>query len=134
MLYRINLETTAKVEFQDITQNIKEILSHNRVEHGTCHVFVPHTTAGITINEHADPSVVKDITDHLDIMIPQHRKYSHSEGNSPAHIKATIMGNSQVLLVENGKLVLGTWQGVFFCEFDGPRNRSVIIKTIPDIM
>ncbi|MFC1954821.1 secondary thiamine-phosphate synthase enzyme YjbQ [Chloroflexota bacterium] len=132
MMYRINLHTTAKVEFQDITTKISEILTNSGVENGICHIFVPHTTAGITINEHADPSVVEDITNHLDIMVPQHTKYGHLEGNSPAHIKATIMGNSQVLLVENGKLVLGTWQGIFFCEFDGPRNRSIIIKTISD--
>jgi len=131
-MYRINLQTTAKVELQDITRKVEEILTGSGVENGVCYVFVPHTTAGITINEHADPSVVEDITDRLDTIVPQHTNYRHSEGNSPAHIKATIMGNSQVLLIENGKLVLGTWQGIFFCEFDGPRNRSVIIKTILD--
>ncbi|MFC1991413.1 secondary thiamine-phosphate synthase enzyme YjbQ [Chloroflexota bacterium] len=134
MIYRINLQTTAKVEFQDITQKIGEILNHSSVENGICYIFVPHTTAGITINEHADPNVVEDIADHLDIMAPLHMKYGHSEGNAPAHIKATIIGNSQVLLVENGKLVLGTWQGIFFCEFDGPRNRFVVIKAIPDMI
>ncbi len=134
MIYRINVQTTAKVEFQDITQQIEDILIRSNVKNGVCHIFVPHTTAGIIINENADPDVIKDIANHLDIIVPLHAKYGHSEGNAPAHIKATITGNSQAVLVENGKLVLGTWQGIFFCEFDGPRNRSVVIKAIADMM
>jgi secondary thiamine-phosphate synthase enzyme len=93
---------------------------------------VPHTTAGITINEHADPSVVQDIAAQLEKMVPQHNRYRHLEGNSPAHIKASLVGSSQTLFVEDGRPVLGTWQGVFFCEFDGPRNRSLLIKIVPD--
>jgi secondary thiamine-phosphate synthase enzyme len=102
------------------------------VQSGLCYVFVPHTTAGITVNEHADPSVVEDIAAQLEAMVPQHRSYRHGEGNAPAHIKATLVGNSETLLVENGKLVLGTWQGVFLCEFDGPRNRTILVKLVSD--
>ncbi len=102
------------------------------VQSGLCYVFVPHTTAGITVNEHADPSVVEDIATQLEAMVPQHHGYLHIEGNSPAHIKATLVGNSETLLVENGKLVLGTWQGVFLCEFDGPRSRTILVKLVSD--
>ncbi|MFC2068696.1 secondary thiamine-phosphate synthase enzyme YjbQ [Chloroflexota bacterium] len=132
MMHRISIKTKAKVEFQDITIEIQDIITHNGVENGICYIFVPHTTAGITINEHADPSVVEDIVAQLNNMIPPNMKYRHLEGNSPAHIKASLMGSSQAILVEDGKLVLGTWQGIFFCEFDGPRNRTVIVKILPD--
>jgi len=129
---RISIKTRAKVEFQDITHEIQEVLTNSGIENGTCLIFVPHTTAGITINEHADPSVVADIAAQLDNMVPQHAKYRHLEGNAPAHIKASLMGSSQTVLIEHGSLVLGTWQGVFFCEFDGPRSRGVIVKIMPD--
>jgi len=102
------------------------------VQSGLCYVFVPHTTAGITVNEHADPSVVEDIATQFEAMVPQHHGYRHMEGNAPAHIKTTLVGNSETLLVENGKLVLGTWQGVFLCEFDGPRNRTILVKLVSD--
>ena len=102
------------------------------IEGGICHVLVPHTTAAITVNENADPSVAADITTQLEAIVPQHSNYRHMEGNAPAHIKASLVGNSQTLLVEGGKLVLGTWQGIFFCEFDGPRNRTILIKLVPD--
>jgi secondary thiamine-phosphate synthase enzyme len=121
-----------KIDFQDITHQIQDIITRGGVKSGVCHVFVPHTTAGITVNEHADPSVAEDITAQLNTIVPQHMKYRHLEGNAPAHIKASLMGNSQTLLIEDGKLVLGTWQGIFFCEFDGPRNRGVIVKIMPD--
>jgi secondary thiamine-phosphate synthase enzyme len=103
------------------------------IESGICYLFVLHTTAAITVNEHADPSVVKDIAAQLDAMVPQHSNYRHAEGNSPAHIKASLLGSSETLLVEGGKLVLGTWQGIFFCEFDGPRNRTLLIKIVPEL-
>ena len=131
-MHRISVRTRAKVDLQDITHEIQDIITRSGVENGICHIFVPHTTAGITINEHADPSVVEDIAAQLDIMVPQHTKYRHLEGNAPAHIKASLMGSSQTLLIEGGKLVLGTWQGVFLCEFDGPRNRTMLIKVVPD--
>ncbi|MFC1871272.1 secondary thiamine-phosphate synthase enzyme YjbQ [Chloroflexota bacterium] len=131
-MYRISLKTKAKVDFQDITHEIQELITRSGVENGTCLIFVPHTTAGITINEHADPSVVEDIATQLNTMVPQHAKYRHLEGNAPAHIKAGLMGSSQTVLIERGELFLGTWQGVFFCEFDGPRNRGVIVKIMRD--
>jgi len=131
-LYRLSIRTGGKVDFQDITGTVRDTISSSGVRSGVCHVFVAHTTAGITINEHADPSVVQDIAAQLDKMIPQHNRYRHMEGNSPAHIKASLVGSSQTLFVEDGRPVLGTWQGVFFCEFDGPRNRSLLIKIVPD--
>lgn len=129
---RISVRTKTKIDFQDITRQIQDFINQSGIENGVCYVFVPHTTAGITINEHADSSVAEDITMQLITIVPQHTKYRHMEGNSPAHIKASLMGSSQTLFIEHGKLVLGTWQGVFFCEFDGPRNRNVIIKIVPD--
>jgi secondary thiamine-phosphate synthase enzyme len=132
MIHKASIATKAKVEFQDITYIIQDVINSARIQSGTCHVFVPHTTAGVTINEHADPSVVKDIDMQFDTLIPQHDNYRHLEGNSPAHIKATIVGSSETLLIDNGRLVLGTWQGVFFCEFDGPRNRTLMIKLVQD--
>ncbi|HEY41344.1 MAG TPA: YjbQ family protein [Dehalococcoidia bacterium] len=132
MLYRLSVRTGGKVEFQDITGTVRDTISSSGVKSGVCHVFVPHTTAGITINEHADPSVVQDIAAQLDKMVPQHNHYRHLEGNSPAHIKASLMGSSQTIFIEDGRPVLGTWQGVFFCEFDGPRNRSLLIKIVGD--
>jgi secondary thiamine-phosphate synthase enzyme len=102
------------------------------LKNGLCQVFVPHTTAAVTINESADSSVVADIAAQLDSLAPQRSGYRHLEGNAPAHIKASLVGSSETLLVENGQIVLGTWQGIFFCEFDGPRNRTVLVKTIPN--
>ena len=131
-MHRISVRTRANIDFQGITHQIQDMIILSGVENGICHIFVPHTTAGITINEHADSSVFEDIAAQLNIMIPQHTKYRHLEGNAPAHIKASLMGSSQTLLIEGGKLVLGTWQGIFFCEFDGPRNRGVIVKIMPD--
>jgi secondary thiamine-phosphate synthase enzyme len=98
------------------------------VQSGICHVFVPHTTAGLTINEHADPNVTRDIAAQLDSMVPQHSHYQHAEGNAPAHIKASLIGSSVTVFVEEQRLVLGTWQGIFLCEFDGPRQRTVLVK------
>ena len=132
MLYRLSVRTGGRVEFQDITGTVRDTISSSGVESGVCHVFVPHTTAGVTINEHADPSVVQDIAAQLDKMVPQHNRYRHLEGNSPAHIKASLMGSAQTIFIEDGRPVLGTWQGVFFCEFDGPRNRSLLIKIVGD--
>lgn len=131
-MYRIDIKTRSRVDFQDITLKVKDAVESSGIQSGVCYVFVPHTTAGITVNEHADPSVAEDITAQLEAMVPQHNNYRHMEGNAPAHIKASLVGNSETLLVEGGKLVLGTWQGIFLCEFDGPRNRTVLIKVMPD--
>lgn len=132
MLHRINIKTRSRLDFQDITATVRDLVESSGIQSGVCYVFVPHTTAGVTVNEHADPSVTGDIAAHLEAMVPQHSKYRHREGNAPAHIKASLVGNSETLLVEGGDLVLGTWQGIFFCEFDGPRNRTMLIKIIPD--
>ena len=132
MLHRIDIKTRSRVDFQDITPKVRDAIESSGIQSGVCQVFVPHTTAGITVNEHADPSVAEDIIAQLEAMVPQHSKYRHLEGNAPAHIKASLIGNSETLLIEGGRLILGTWQGIFFCEFDGPRNRTLLIKIMPD--
>ena len=132
MLQRIDIKTRSKVDLQEITTEVKKVVMSSGVQSGVCYLFVPHTTAGVMVNEHADPSVAEDISVQLDAIIPQHQHYRHLEGNSPAHIKAVLVGSSETILIEGGGLVLGTWQGIFFCEFDGPRNRSMLIKVIPD--
>ena len=131
-MYRISIRTGSRVDFQDITPRVQELVASSGVENGVCYILVPHTTAGVTVNEHADPSVVEDIAARLEVMVPRHSDYRHLEGNADAHIKASLVGNSEVLFVDGGRLVLGTWQGVFFCEFDGPRNRTVLVKILPD--
>ncbi|HUT68283.1 MAG TPA: secondary thiamine-phosphate synthase enzyme YjbQ [Dehalococcoidales bacterium] len=132
MIHKIEIKTSSQVEFQEITVKVRDIVAESGIKSGVCYVFVPHTTAGVMVNEHADPSVVEDIAAQLDVMVPRHKSYRHLEGNSPAHIKAAIVGDSETLFIEDGKLVLGTWQGVFFCEFDGPRNRNVMVRIVPD--
>ena len=122
------LKVTSRVrdEFIDITEKIQEMVSSAEIiENGYCMLFVPNTTAGITINESADPSVKSDILMVLNALIPQEAGYRHMEGNSAAHVKSTLAGVSQLVAIEHNRLVLGTWQGIFFCEFDGPRNRNV---------
>jgi secondary thiamine-phosphate synthase enzyme len=131
-MHKLDIKTSTRVELQDITRKVAEIVSGSGVESGVCFLFSLHTTAGLTVNEHADPDVVADIIEQLDVMVPQHDRYRHREGNSPAHIKAGLMGDSETLLIEDGRLVLGTWQGIFFCEFDGPRNRTVMVKIVQD--
>ena len=125
----ISIKTSHTNELVDITSYINNAVGDSGVREGVCFVYCPHTTAGLTINENADPSVKKDILRGLDNMIPS-IKYSHLEGNSPAHIKASMMGFSLQVLVENGSLVLGTWQGIYFCEFDGPRRRNFHVQVI----
>jgi secondary thiamine-phosphate synthase enzyme len=132
MINKVDIKTHSRMEFQDITRTVREIVGDSGVASGICYIFVPHTTAGVTVNEHADPSVVEDIIAQLDKMVPQHGSYRHLEGNSPAHMKASLMGDSEVLFIEDGKIVLGTWQGIFFCEFDGPRNRHLLLKIIAE--
>jgi secondary thiamine-phosphate synthase enzyme len=129
---RVTVRTGGKTDFQDITGKVQEIVSASGVSDGVCHVFVPHTTAGITLNEHADPSVADDIAGSLDALVPESGRYRHTEGNSPGHIKSSLVGSSVSVFIENGKLVLGTWQGIFFSEFDGPRTRNVLVKVMAD--
>ncbi|MBB6062675.1 secondary thiamine-phosphate synthase enzyme [Thermosipho japonicus] len=132
MLYSFEVPTKTRNEFIDITQKIEETISKSGVKSGICVVFVPHTTAAVTINENADPSVKSDIVKTLNKVIPANWDYTHIEGNSDSHIKSTLVSPSITLIIENGKLVLGTWQGVYFCEFDGPRRRKVFIKILSD--
>ena len=130
MIQTFPVETSTQTELIDVTDSVREIVKKVGVEDGVCIVFIPHTTAAITINENADPSVVQDILMELNKIVPFKDQYRHMEGNSPAHIKASLVGGSQTVLIESGKLVLGTWQGIFFCEFDGPRNRKIYVKVI----
>jgi secondary thiamine-phosphate synthase enzyme len=130
MIQIFQVRTSKKTEFIDITHSVQEAIQKSGVEEGVCFMFVPHTTAAITINENADPSVSQDIVMELNMIVPLEDRYRHREGNSPAHIKASLLGSSETVFVESGRLVLGTWQGIFFCEFDGPRNRKVHVKVI----
>ena len=121
----LKVKTGSKTELIDITSEIQNLVRSSSIKEGFCMLYVPHTTAAVTINESADPSVKSDILMVLNKIIPWEAGYRHLEGNSPAHIKSTIVGASELVAIENEKLVLGTWQGIFFCEFDGPRNRKV---------
>lgn len=126
----ITIETAARTEMVNITREIEKAVKESGVQDGLCYIFVPHTTAGITINENADEDVKTDIIKELNKIIPYMDDYRHIEGNSDAHMKASLMGSSVTVAVESGHLVLGTWQGIYFCEFDGPRKRRVYIKTL----
>ena len=128
MIHTLSVRTTSRTEMVDITGQIQELVRQSGVTEGVCHLFEAHTTAGLTINENADPSVQADILMVLNRIISDQEAYRHLEGNSPAHIKASLMGPQLTVLVSNGKLLLGTWQGVFLCEFDGPRTRKVHLK------
>ncbi len=126
----IAVSSKSRTEFVDITEEIRDAVEKSGVKDGVCTIFVPHTTAGVTINEGADPSVKRDIVTALNKLVPFEGDYKHSEGNSAAHIKATMVGASLTCLIDNGKLVLGTWQSIYFCEFDGPRTRKVYVKIL----
>jgi len=124
----LQVKTSAKTELVDITNKISEAVRLQGIKDGLCFLYVPHTTAAVTINESADPAVKDDILMVLNQIVPWKAGYRHLEGNSPAHVKASMIGASELMAVENGKLVLGTWQGIFFCEFDGPRTRKLDIR------
>ena len=130
MMQTFQVRTSSQSEFIDITRSVQEAVKKTGVADGVCIIFIPHTTAGVTINENADPTVVQDIIMEFNKIVPFKDQYRHMEGNSPAHIKASLVGCSQMVFVESGKLVLGTWQGIFFCEFDGPRSRKVHVKVM----
>ena len=130
MKQTISVNSRSRTELIDITGQVQEAVKKSGLKDGVCHLFVPHTTAGITINEGADPSVKRDILTSLNRLVPFDGDYQHAEGNSAAHIKTTMVGTSAVCLIEDSQLVLGTWQSIFFCEFDGPRTRRVYIATI----
>ena len=131
MLEKFDVRTQRKTEFVPITEKIQRIITRNQTQSGICHIYVPHTTAGITINENADPMVPKDILLIIDEIIPfvDHR-YQHMEDNSAAHVKACLFGSSESVIIEKGELVFGTWQGIFLCEFGGPRNREIYMKIL----
>ncbi len=130
MIKHINIDSSKRSEFIDITARIESLVESSEVSDGICHLYVPHTTAAVTINEGADPSVKRDIIASLDKLVPHIGDYMHMEGNSDAHIKATLTGNSDAIFIEKGSLVLGTWQAVYFCEFDGPRSRQLMVKIV----
>ena len=127
---RFSVKTHGQTEFINITSEVRSFLESEKIDHGLCHVYIPHTTAGVTINEAADPDVEKDILKELNKIVPFRDNYAHLEGNSAAHIKTTIVGSSVTIPIAEGRLNLGTWQGIFFCEFDGPRNRSVYLTIL----
>lgn len=126
----ISIKTFQRVDFIEITNEVEERIKKSSVKEGMCYLFVPHTTAALTINENADPSVRNDIKYKINNLIPLKDNYTHSEGNSDAHIKSSLFGPSLALMISGGSLVLGTWQGIYFCEFDGPRNRKLYLKII----
>jgi secondary thiamine-phosphate synthase enzyme len=130
MLKQITIQTNTQAQILDITAQVQKVVRESGIIEGLCCVFVPHTTAGVTINENADPSVKQDIVIELNKVIPFDDNYSHLEGNSAAHIKASIIGSSVNIPVKNNYLLLGTWQGICFCEFDGPRTRKYFVKII----
>ena len=129
-MQKISVRTSERTELIDITGEIQDIVAKNNIKEGVCLVFCPHTTAGLTINENADPSVRKDITNALNKLVPENAGYAHSEGNADSHIKSSLFGASLTIFVRDGQLAFGTWQGIYFCESDGPRLREIWVKLI----
>jgi secondary thiamine-phosphate synthase enzyme len=127
---RLQVRTSRRIEMVDITDKIQQVVAKSRVKDGICFISIPHTTAGIIINENADPSVKQDILNMLNKLVPEGRGYTHAEGNADSHIKSSILGNCLYIFIEDGQLCLGTWQGIFFAEGDGPRSREVWLKII----
>ncbi len=128
----INVSTSKRNEFIDIGDDVEEKIKKSGITNGICILSCAHTTAALTINENADPAVCEDIINYLNKLVPAHGNYKHSEGNSDAHIKSSLIGPTLQIIIKEGKLVLGTWQGIYFCEFDGPRSRKVYVKLIND--
>lgn len=126
----LSVKTDRHTQMKDITSLVRDAVRESGVKDGLCIVFIPHTTAAVTINENADPDVVRDLNMELGKIIPWEDGYSHMEGNSAAHLKSSLVGASEKIIIENGRLLLGTWQGIYFCEYDGPRQRKAIIKII----
>jgi secondary thiamine-phosphate synthase enzyme len=132
MIRQLRVQTKSRTELVDITQGVQRLVAESGIRSGVCYIYVPHTTSAITINENTDPNVGRDILKELNKVIPFDDQYSHNEGNSAAHIKSTLVGVSKAVMVEEGRLALGTWQAVFYCEFDGPRDRRVYVKVMKD--
>jgi secondary thiamine-phosphate synthase enzyme len=129
----ISVQTRSRFEMIDITAEVQKAVGEEKIESGICLIYTPHTTAAVTINENADPDVSRDILAALDKAVPLNANYRHMEGNSAAHVKASLVGASELVIIEKGRIVLGTWQSIFFCEFDGPRSRKVFISIIAGI-
>jgi secondary thiamine-phosphate synthase enzyme len=127
---KITVQSNDRTAIIDLTQQVQSFVKESGIKNGVCYVFIPHTTAGVTINENADPDVKVDMLMEINKVIPFSDSYRHMEGNSAAHIKASLFGNSEMIFIQNGRLQLGTWQGIFFCEFDGPRTRQVWLNLI----
>ena len=130
MPLEVRVKTRKRTQFVDVTDELRRAVAGAGVASGICYVYVPHTTAGVTINEHFDPDVATDLEGVFERMMPREGPYRHAEGNSDSHAKAVLTGTSQMIFVEEGKLRLGQWQGVFFCEFDGPRDRTMWVKVV----
>ena len=130
MMETLTVQTSQRIELIDVTHRVAELVSGNGVEEGVCLVYVPHTTAAVTVNENADPSVCRDLIMKLNQLVPADDAYTHAEGNSDAHVKSTLVGCSEVIPVSDGHLVLGTWQGIYFCELDGPRQRRLVVMVL----
>ena len=129
-MIQLQIRTSERQSFEDITEQVQQLVNASGVQEGLCHLFCPHTTAGLTINENWDPTVKHDMGLVLDGLIPQRQDFRHGEGNSPAHVKSSLVGASQMLFVSGGRLVLGSWQGIYLAEFDGPRTREVLVKIV----
>lgn len=130
MIKKLEIRTTSRSEIIDITDKIQKIISDSKIKSGICVIYVPHTTAGIIVNENYDPSVRIDILESLEKIAPVLARYKHTEGNADSHIKTSLAGSTATLLIEDGKILLGSWQGIMFCEFDGPRTRKLVIKIL----
>jgi len=128
----LDIKTTRRTELVDVTAEVEKLVAASGITHGVCQLYVPHTTAGLTINENDDPEVARDIEATLDRLVPRDAAYRHWEGNADSHIKSALTGVSQTIPIKNGRLGLGRWQAIFFCEFDGPRERQVCVKIVPD--
>ena len=128
--FTFDVRTDKHTQMKDITRQVQDAVRQSGVTDGLCIVFIPHTTAAVTINENADPDVVRDLNMELDKIVPWEDGYHHIEGNSAAHLKSSLVGASEHIIIEGGRLLLGTWQGVYFCEYDGPRHRKAIVKII----
>lgn len=131
-MHTIQVQTASRVEFKDVTAAIQKLVEGSGVASGVCHVFTPHTSAGVLVQENDDPSLQRDFSEFLAGLAPRDRNYHHSDGNCDAHLKAALIGCSETLMVEHGRLLLGRWQGVFLCEFDGPRRRDLHVKIVAD--
>nr|CRH07521.1 Conserved protein of unknown function [Candidatus Magnetococcus massalia] len=127
---RLSVQSRKAQEFIDVSHEVAAVVRESGIESGMCHLFVPHTTAGLTVNENCDPDVVRDMLVTLDRLVPVHGDYRHAEGNSHSHIKASMMGSHLAVPIDNGQLVLGTWQGIWFTEFDGPRSRGLVVQVM----